>query len=127
MTVSYFFLLGALSASLGVMEAVLWSGKSYDAFKFNEHVIFTVSRILIFSSIFAAPYIDNLLLVLCAGFLSFPFFHDGAYYVTRGMIDVPGYNFFSDSNNSSAVIEIKFKYRLAFFILSVFILCYFSL
>ncbi len=111
----------------GIIEAILWSGKSYKAFKSNEHTLMVVQRVMLIQIIiciyFISKYVSEseFILLLFSLILIFNLFHNGAYYETRRMIDVPSYRWYSNSTTSSAKIEIKFIYRLIMAIVGLFI------
>lgn len=125
MAILFFVILSMVSSSLGVIEGILYSRKGADAFKTDEHKIYLASRIFIFSSIIAGRFFvsdHEFIISLIAAVLSFPFFHDGFYYCTRGLVDKPDYKFNSSSTTTSAVMEFKWKWRLSFFIVSILLL-----
>ncbi len=119
MDLLFYVSLNLLSISMGAEEAILYSRKGADAFKWNEHILFVVNRALCAACILISPFTDDRVIILIACIFFFPFIHDGAYYVTRGKIDMPQYRFNSDSTGSTATLEIKFKYRVALFLMGI--------
>lgn len=107
---------------MGVTEAILYSGKASAAFKWNEHAVFMVNRILCAACILVSPFVEDRVLIMTSCIFMFPFVHDSGYLVTRSKIDVPGYMFYSDSEDSSATLEIKFKYRVVLLLIGIGIL-----
>lgn len=122
MDIAFFILLNLLSISMGMTEAILYSGKASRAFKWNEHSVFMVNRILCAACILVSPFVEDRVLIMTACVFMFPFVHDSGYLITRSKIDVPGYKYYSDSADSSATLEIKFKYRVVFLLIGIGIL-----
>ncbi len=110
------------SVMAGWIEAVLYSRKAYDAFKWNEHALYvTIAGIVGTIYLVPAPpsIWDRLAVVICWA-LSHPFFHDGAYYEARRAIDQPQYWwFYNFSKTSEARMEIRLWLRCAM-VLSAF-------
>ena len=108
----------------GRAHAVADSLRGSDAFPWNEHRIYVLER----SAVLALPFFstlitteDSLILLLCS-MLSFPFWHNGAYYSTRSRIDTPKYGWFSQSTSSSARNNIGTTLRTVMFLISLVIL-----
>jgi hypothetical protein len=104
-------------------QAVLWSRKATEAFNWNEHILFVLSRLAIFASFVACSYLswkEVLFGIIC--FLPMFFFvHNGVYYETRDHIDgsYPK-GFFDKSTTSSAKLPtLGFIARLALFLVGV--------
>ncbi len=116
------YILLAMTASIGgVIEAILWSRKAADAFKWNEHIVLNIHRGLIFLLAYFAvsPWI------ILAHIFSFPFFQAGAYYQTRHYFDKHVYEdgwFSGASSSSTASINVKLKHRLMGLFISLMIL-----
>lgn len=108
-------LLIVYSCLAGMVEAVLYSKRASEAFKWNEHVLFVLKMAcigLLFLLNVSGSYYDRGVdvAVWC---LVHPFFHDGAYYETRRRIDVPSYRWYFDySKTSTARLEIRFVLRV---------------
>jgi len=110
MLISIVYLLWILFAIYeGKREAFYFSCKikapQQQAYKIDEHVMFTIQRTFIASMAILACRVDwlNSVLVLFSFGLCFPFFHDGMYYLTRHKLDgiyVKGW--FDQSTTSSA-------------------------
>ncbi len=120
----------AIWASLfGVIHGILFSGKASKAFPWNEHIIFVIF-ILVTAGMVAMGYnmgleadpFISMVYLLAACTLAYSFLHNGAYYETRQRIDVPAYNYFSNSSTSTAVLEMPLYVRLPLFIIGVIIL-----
>lgn len=112
--------------SSGFVEAIFFSGRDYGReFYMDPHIPLSFLRTFVLIGICLPVEIGFLRLFLSFA-LMFPFLHDGMYYVTRGKIikDVPGYNWFSYSDQSTAFIEIGPAFRILFFIfgLAIFVL-----
>lgn len=80
----------------GFKDAVLWSGRSYNAVKWDLHMLFAAERISFGLSAFVPALfvyhglidIYNVIIALISLGFSFPFFHNGFYYKGREYIDV---------------------------------------
>ena len=99
--------------------------------KTDEHVMFTIQRVFVLALAATACY-SNLLntsLILFSLMLSFPFFHDGMYYVTRHDLDgIYNKRWFDQSTTSTAKSD-KFNFfnpvsRTVLFGTSVLIMAY---
>lgn len=104
-------------------QAVLWSRKATEAFGWNEHILFILSRGLLFASLLVCTFYGwkpVLYAILC--FLPmFIFVHNGVYYETRNRIDgsYPK-GFFDKSTTSSARLPtLSFVARTALFLVGV--------
>lgn len=135
------------SACSGAVEAILYSKKASDAFKWNEHIVLTIQRILVVDMIFCTGWImthgSTASLTIPIGFsdtmlsisiilLAFSLPHDGMYYVFRRLID-PDLkygninrshtswlnSFLGESDSSTAIINIHPSLRVIMFIGSV--------
>jgi hypothetical protein len=127
MLILFYLALCLMASSLGVIEGVLYSLQGASAFKWNEHIIFGISRALILLCLIFSKFLvsdHEFIYGIGTAFLAFPFFHDGFYYITREMIDVTYYKFDSNSTTSSATTEVPWKYRLTLFIISVGIIVF---
>jgi hypothetical protein len=108
----------------GRAHGVLFSLKGSRAFPWNEHRMFVLER----GSVFALPFFSTLittedsLILLLVSMLSFPFWHNGAYYITRHSIDTPSYGWFSQSKSSSAKNNFGPTLRTVMFIISLIII-----
>lgn len=97
----------------------------------NEHVMFTYQRMLVVALACVSCYTDwvnAILVVACLG-ASFPFFHDGMYYVTRKELDnLYPKGWFDQSTTSTAWSDKKHLLdpipRTVFFGISVVIMIY---
>ena len=112
---------------LGAVEAILWSKKAADAFKWNEHVLLGVQRLMVIGAIILASTM-SLKEVLYAIGISLPmwwFFHDGAIYLTRNLIDKNVYvkRWFDVSTTSTAKLPTAGKwFRIGTFLFGVVLL-----
>ena len=70
-------------------DAILWSGKSYNAVMWDIHYLFIAERVVFGLSVLASAFFPLWDIVVALGcmVLSFPFFHNGFYYWGRGVID----------------------------------------
>lgn len=108
----------------GVCDAILYSRKGADSFKWNEHIVLVIRRCLVGLLVLLgvqAPYTD-ILIQLCCYVLSFSFFHNGAYYITRELINGKGllwYYWFHDSTTSTAKLEFNYLFRTLLFLISL--------
>ena len=114
----------------GVCDAILYSRKGADSFKWNEHIVLVIRRCLVGLLVLLgvqAPYPCVITQLLCFG-LSFSFFHNGAYYITRELINGKGllwYYWFHDSLTSTAKLEFNYFFRTLLFLISlIWILLY---
>ena len=89
----------------------------------GEHNLFTVQRSIVGLFILGIfTYMNNNFVHGCFEILPlvfmFPYFHDGAYYMVRNDADNKIYKkrWKDDSSTSTAVLEIKYPYRLVAFI-----------
>lgn len=112
------------AVGFGIMDAITYCKKGAEAFTWNEHIILNTVRVLTLSMIILVYYSPkiNIWWASAACLLAFSFWHNGFYYETRKRIDVPGYNFFSESTTSTAIIEVSFYSRLGLFLVGVAIL-----
>lgn len=113
------------ASSLGYIEAILYSKKGAEAFKINEHIVYTISRIsvmimVLLSHLYSGQF--NIWYACLSCLLSFSFWHNGTYYETRKLIDVSYYRFTSNSKTSSAWIELNYKTRLSLKLIGLIIL-----
>lgn len=110
----------------GSVEAILWSKKAAEAFKWNEHILLVLQRGLVILICISCYFLElNIFTgsaLIISAMLSFSFFHNGFYYFTRSKIDVPTYNFTSNSTSSTAKLQFPFIVRLIMFIFSIIIL-----
>jgi hypothetical protein len=120
----YIVLLWLFSSLLGASDGILWGRQASDSFKWNEHIVLASHRALVLVLIILAKFlpVPDLFIALTAGFLSFSFFHNGIYYITRHYIDVEYYKFSSDSRQSSALFEVPFRLRYLLFVLSLLLI-----
>lgn len=117
----FYILLNTLASILGTIEAILFSGKASNAFNFNEHSLLVLERLFIFLTFMVATLLtpEQVFVLSLLWTLSFSLVHNGSYYFTRSRIDVPEYNFRSNSTTSTAVLEIGWNTRLSLGIVSV--------
>src|SRR6185312_1945249 len=110
------------SMTFGVIHAVLFSGKASKAFSWDIHTLFDLFIVLTASMVAEARYMDYSLEQMCwlliACSMSYSFWHNGAYYEGRYYIDVPSYNFFSQSTESTSKLELSFWLRATMFLIS---------
>lgn len=98
--------------------------KSYTTDKEDIHWVFTLQRFMVFVLIAYVHYESSLLstgLFIAGLALIFSFFHNGFYYVTRHKLDSLIYKegWKSNSNSSTAIIELGWKERFIFFIIGI--------
>ena len=95
------YLIWVLYAVLeGAKEATLYNIRDYNKKNpFNEHIVFTIQRAVV---LLLVCYIDWRMLFIAP--FAFPFFHDGAYYTTRNLLNNKIYpkRWFAQSTTSSA-------------------------
>lgn len=95
------YIIWALYAVLeGVKEASIYNLRDYNKKNsFNEHIVFTIQRAVVLILI---CYIDARMVFIAP--FAFPFFHDGAYYTTRNLLNNKIYpkRWFDQSKSSSA-------------------------
>jgi hypothetical protein len=116
------------SALSGVKDAILYSGKTQSPFGFNEHQIWVVERLSVLMIVLGGLFfsLDDLqyVRVFFSCLLCFPFIHNGYYYETRSRLDVPSYNWFSHSKETTAKINLNWFQRTAMFIVGIINLLY---
>jgi hypothetical protein len=109
--IALYILLNLYAATSGVKDAILWSKTGAEAFKWNEHIIFVIERILICICLFLvlALQLYQLFIVVLAFFFSFSFWHNGFYYMARNRIEKSVYpmGFWSESYTSTSVLEFS--------------------
>jgi len=122
--ITFFLLFFIWSSLIGATDAILYSKTASDAFKWNEHIVFTFQRMSVALLVLTGFFLEDLT-QLIGVFIScvfcFSWFHNGVYYETRRRIDVPSYNFFSSSSTSTSVIELSFIRRTALLIIGILI------
>lgn len=109
------------SIGIGVTEGAFFAhGGSLTRWPYNIHSWLLIPRILVGAFILwdAIPFLTfwgSISMIL--GMMGiFPFWHDGALYQTRHYLDFPPYNFFSESDTTTANFSLNFIWRLIFFI-----------
>lgn len=114
----------------GIRDGIFYHSYNYSIKRlFNEHIIFVIQRLIV--SIILILYSQNILLIMPL-ILSFSFFHNGAYYTTRHILNKKTYNYdnlykkkwFAQSTTSTSVFT---KYmtplvRTILFLLSIGVL-----
>lgn len=118
---------------LGITQGILWSREGEDSFEWNEHVIFVLTAVFavmafVLGFVFEGTERDIVLLII-AIILIYPFFYNGAYYEVRKRI-AKGNNqivyprgWFSDpSTTSTATINLSNKVRNVLLILGLGVL-----
>lgn len=118
-----YLLFNILASIEGFKEAALFAMKGPRSFKWDIHRLFDVERFVIAAICVTCTFINwhQVSIILLSAIVSFPFFHDGFYFIGRNIIDKPDYNFFSYSKGSTSKIELSFPYRLSFQIISILI------
>lgn len=130
LSILLFILSATWAITSGLTEAILYSGKGADAFKWNEHIVFSIQRACFVLMLIICYVIHPLMsltdfeLLLLSCMLSWNLFHDGAYYEGRHLIDCPYYRWYSDSTTSSAKINFTFWERLTLAILGTSLFIY---
>lgn len=119
-----------LASLWGIKEGVLWSRKGADAYKWNEHILFVMERIVAAGLFICGAWIgingsiwDSVAVSIAAMFM-FPFFHNGMYYFSRREIDGSYPKGFWDepSDTSTASWNFSLTQRVAGAIVGVCIL-----
>lgn len=110
-----FVLLNAYAGASGLKDAILYSMRAYDAFAFNEHILFVAERAVVLLAVFAATFTSPgaACIVALAFAQTFTFCHNQVYLLGRHRIDPAHqpYDFWYQSSTSSAKIEIGAKGR----------------
>lgn len=125
-----FILLNGYAYHEGVTHGILYACKGANAFPGNEHRVFVACRGALVLVLLLATRIDTetaFILTLCY-LLSFSFWHNGAYYITRHQID-PGQKtgWFSQSDTDTAKIKFGSLARTVTFVLSLIILIIYTI
>lgn len=94
------------------------------------HKIYTIQRSMVIIPIVALSFrIDGFysLFYFAALVLSFSYFHDGTYYVTRNDLDHTVYpkRWMDESTTSTAKIELSYEQRFSLFVLGIICLIFF--
>lgn len=124
-TILIIIMMTLFAIASGIVEAILWSKLGVMATKWNEHIFIVFQRGLMFLIFLLAAYFDyspkTIWLILTYSILSYPYFHDGAYYWFRNVIDNKVYprRWKDNSTTSTAIIEINYKTRVIFLILGL--------
>ena len=125
MEVILIILMTLFAIASGIVEAILWSKMGTHATKWNEHIFIVFQRGVFFLTFIICAYFEhtakNIFLIFSFAILSYPYFHDGAYYWFRNVIDNKIYpkRWKDDSTTSTAIIEIDYKKRVALLILGL--------
>jgi hypothetical protein len=104
------------AASCGVMEAFFFHGYIRNVRPMMDiHKVLTIHRVVVFMCIFRG--FDALVLLIPA-VITFPFIHDGIYYMTRNILNPVVYrkSFFDQSRDTSAKFSYSFFYRALLFV-----------
>lgn len=120
----HYLIMALIFSSGGAIEAVLWSRKGADAFKWNEHILLAVNRGLIF----VAAYVAVSPWILASSLLAFPFFQAGTYYTFRHLIDnnvYPDGWWSQPSNTSTATVNVSTQLRTLAMISSLALLAFY--
>jgi len=121
----YIYLLFVIYSSLaGSVEAILYGRQGAETFKWNEHVLYVLKAGFVLGGYLLAPYLVHMSILeslVCFGIssMAYPFFHDGFYYETARRINRPDYRFSSNSQTSTADIEVLWSIRLNAFLVSI--------
>lgn len=125
MEIVIIILMTLFAVSSGIVEAILWSKMGTLATKWNEHVFIVFQRGVFFLTFIICAYFEytpkSIFLIFAFAILSYPYFHDGAYYWFRNVIDNKVYprRWKDNSTTSTAIIEINYKTRVIFLILGL--------
>lgn len=131
LVLTVFLLFMFYGALVGANDAVKYSLKGGDAFPWNEHWITNVQNAVVFlifgvTRFMEASALDtqigDIFVMGIAYPLGYSFFQNGIYYETRSLIDVPRYNFRSNSKDGEAKINLSFIWRLIGFIAAVLLI-----
>jgi len=99
----------------GAEQGIMWSRTGAAAFKWNEHILFIISRGLFVASLVLCTFITQFQALSVAGCS----IHDGVYYIARGMIaknngnvnPYPGGWSAEPSTTSTANMDFSWKTR----------------
>ncbi len=108
----------------GRAHAMLYSLKGANSFSWNEHRTFTLERAAVLSLPLFSTLIntEDAIILMASAMLSFPFWHNGAYYTTRHDIDTPKYGWFSQSQSSTAKHNFSPTLRTILFFSSILLM-----
>ena len=106
-----------------IEQAVMWSGTGTEAFKWNEHILFMLSRGALLVTLIACSYLSwkDIALGIACFLPMFFFIHNGVYYESRKYIDgAYPLGFFDKSTSSSAWLPtFNIAIRSALFLLGL--------
>lgn len=125
--ITLFILLCIYSSLVGSKEAILYAKQGAETFKWNEHILFRFQDVIVYT-ILISLYLLNITMSECifsivSAIFAFPFFHNGFYYETARKINRPDYRFWSNSETSTAKIEIDWTFRCIFLGFGIGIIC----
>ena len=119
----------------GIKDAILWSGTKYNAYKWNEHILFVAERIsvglaILFGAILFKTNAGVALMIFLGVWLCFPFWHNGFYYwqrnyISKGMIYPKKFKDFTEG--SGAKINFEWKTRWYLGLMGIFLIIVLSL
>lgn len=125
--IATFLVLILFAASSGLEQAILFSRKGAEAFKWNEHFVFFVTRCALVGIAWSAAglsVVDRLLLIPIFA-LCFSMPHNEVYYYSRAKIDRHRYTWGYKSATSTAWLDLNTWQRTVTFI-GALLLLYFS-
>lgn len=108
------------AACEGIAHAILWSKRGADAYKWNEHIVFVVQRIVLGLLI----WYSSDLAYLIAGSIAYIPVHASVYYEARKRIDgsYPKGWMSEPSSKSTARFNFSFFTRILLFFISLIII-----
>ena len=115
-----YLLMLVFAACEGITHAILWSKRGADAYKWNEHIIFVVQRIILGLLIWYSPNLS----LLIAGAIAYIPVHASVYYEARKRIDgaYPKGWVSEPSDGSTARFNFSFFARVLLFSISLAII-----
>lgn len=118
--------------ALGITQGILWSKKGAEAFRWNEHIVFVSTVVVALVCMFISYQMSDgrlLVLSILSAMFMYPFFYNGSYYESRKRIAqldnrvIYPQGWRSDpSVSSTALINFRFKQRLALLYIGVIII-----
>lgn len=110
----------------GIINAYIFGKKGAESLQRDEHIDIVALIIIFFGYAYLIKFLNPSWYAInwgtALGFLSSPFFKDGAYFQTRHYIDNAYKGWFDDSTTSTAKINFKMPARVFAFICSVLLL-----
>jgi hypothetical protein len=114
-----FLALCAYACISGIKDAILWSRKGSESFRWNEHLVFVAERVAVATLVFSDGTIYQKLMTVACWLGCFSFLHNGFYYEARNRIDMAIYHWSYESTTSTARIELSMANRTILFLVSI--------